>query len=234
MIWGGTWGLLWGLGGALEPGPWEVLASDQRPLEQMDRRDASRNFRRLLGIFGSAVDEYIEVAQDVIASVDIDTATGDRLDKIGAVIGLPRQGYADARYRELLKLWRLVMLPARREGAQWTGTGDNILAICRAFAPAAGTITLTNLPPYAFTLSVPGVPPEDVPLLFRFVCKALYAGVLGRAYVGSTNGSVLGSVHGPVVNEGHFSSVHGPIGNLPLLFGATFSTSGGSSSGCGG
>ena len=229
MLWGlgSSWGLgsLWGLTSTPVGDTYCKLAAEVRPLEQMDRTVGNRQFRDLLCVFGRRVDLFDHVVGQCIDAIDIDTATGEMLDFIGAQIGLAREGYDDDRYRELLKVWQLCRLPHQREEANWTGTSNNILAIARAFAPTGGQIVLTNIPPYALTLSVPGVPFADIGLLFRFICKALYAGVLGQTSAGPVNGSVWGSVHGPVINEGYWGSFYGPTGApLDLVWGATFTT----------
>jgi len=159
MKWGELWSLcsLWGLGSGTGPKEFCALA-DERILIQMDDAESNRKFRDLICIFVEGLGHFADVAQDVSLGFDVTTATGQQLDFIGAVVGLPRQGYPDARYRVFLEIQIDLILSAIREDANWTGTHNNILKIARTFVgPLAPPITLSNLPPYSFSLDVPGL-----------------------------------------------------------------------------
>jgi len=182
MKWGELWSLcsLWGLGSGTGPKEFCALA-DERILIQMDDAESNRKFRDLICIFVEGLGHFADVAQDVSLGFDVTTATGQQLDFIGAVVGLPRQGYPDARYRVFLEIQIDLILSAIREDANWTGTHNNILKIARTFVgPLAPPITLSNLPPYSFSLDVPGLVLSELLILVNFICVALYAGVLGQ------------------------------------------------------
>ena len=176
------WGLgsLWGVDSGTGPAEFCQLA-DERVLVQMDDAGGNRKFRDMLCDFAEGFGHFSDVALDVGDGFDLSTAIGEQLDMIGAVIGLPRQGFPDDRYRVFLQIQTDLVLSAAREDGNWTGTGNNILRICRTFiGPAAGTINLVNLPPYDFRLTIPGITLSELEILANFICVALYAGVLGR------------------------------------------------------
>lgn len=178
MRWGGSspWGLLSPWGGVYE----FCEIADDRVLVQMDDAPGNRKFRDLVCDFVEGLDVYAEEARLVGEAFDLDTATGVQLDAIGAVIGLPRQGFPDDRYRVFLKIQSDLLLSAARDGANWTGTVNNILTICRTFTGPGPAISLQNSPPYAFLLSIPGVAADELRILVRFICVAIYAGVYGQ------------------------------------------------------
>jgi hypothetical protein len=170
---------------------------------------------------------FNDVARDVRDAFDLSTATGDRLDKIGSVIGLPRQGFNDADYQTLLTLQTDLLRSVERGEANWTGTAESVLSIIRTFiGPAAPSIVVTNLPPYGFTLSIPTVTQAQLEILVRFICTALYMGVLGWVYFAVSTVSVWDSeTAGPAItNSGNWDSeTAGPAITTPLVWGFTIS-----------
>jgi hypothetical protein len=203
------WGLgsLWGVDSGTGPAEFCQLA-DERVLVQMDDAGGNRKFRDLICDFAEGFGHFSDVAFDVQDGFDLSTAVGVQLDMIGAVIGLPRQGFPDDRYRVFLEIQTELVLSAAREDGNWTGTGNNILRICRKFiGPAAGTINLINLPPYDFRLSIPGITIEELEILANFICVALYAGVLGRVIFIVGADSLWDSVAvGPIPDGGIWGS----------------------------
>jgi hypothetical protein len=178
----------------------------------MDDAESNRKFRDLICIFVEGLGQYADVAQDVALGFDVETALGQQLDFIGAVVGLPRQGFPDSRYRVFLKIQIDLILTAIREDANWTGTHNNILKICRDFVGgAAPTITLTNLPPYSFALDVPGLVLSELLILVNFICVALYAGVLGQVTFVLAADSLWNSDSVVVPNGGDWCSDSVPV-----------------------
>jgi len=179
---GGLWGAgsLWGI----DQDPNGVLycrLADESVLIQMDDTPLNRFFRDLLCVFAEPLGEFVTIAEQVRDAFDVDTAQGEQLDFIGVIIGLPRYGFDDERYRVFLHIQIDLILSAQRDGANWTGTHNNILKICRTFIGIGGTITLINGAPYSFVLTIPSITdPAEFNLLIGFLCKALYAGVLGQ------------------------------------------------------
>lgn len=207
--WGENWGLenFWGI-----PKTNEDLfcgLAQERVLAQMDDTPGSRNFRDLMCIFGQEFGLFMDVAVDVMGGFNLDFAIGVQLDVIGALIGLPRQGFTDIRYRTFLKIQADLLLSPFREEANWTGTHNNILTICRTFIGSGvpDPIILTNFPPYNFLLTVPGLVLSELDLLISFICRALYAGVLGQVIIVLADDSLWDSDSvGPIPDGGIWCS----------------------------
>ena len=208
------WGLsLWGLGDTWGiqalPGPDKYCTiADERVLAQMDDTPGTRNFRDMLCDFVFAMGTFEDVAIDVGEAFDVDVAQGVQLDAIGAVVGLPRQGFGDTDYRRFLNIQIDLLLSGARDEANWTGTHENILAISRTFiGVAAGPIVLINLPPYSFLLTVPTITGAEMAVLATFICKAIYAGVLGQAITILASDSLWDSdAVGPIADGGIWGS----------------------------
>ncbi len=148
--------------------------AQERVLIQMDDTVGSRQFRDLVCIYVERLGEYVTVANEISAAFGVTTAQGEQLDMIGSLIGLPRQGFEDdAVYREFLKIQIDLILAASRSEANWTGTHNNILSICRTFMGAigvGGTIVLNNFAPYSFSLSIPSITdPAEFNILIGFL-----------------------------------------------------------------
>ncbi len=178
---GNTWGTcaLWGTARCQD----EICElADERVLIQMDDTVGNRKFRDFICILVEGLGHYIDVARVVEAVFDVDTATGEQLDFIGGVVGLPRQGFPDARYRDFLKIQIDLILSSQRDEGNWTGTHNNILKIIRTFigSTPGQPIVLTNFPPYSFQVTIPGIVLSELQILINFLCVALYAAVLGQ------------------------------------------------------
>jgi hypothetical protein len=156
------WGLPWGVGfpwGIEAPDVDETCAlADDRVLVQMDDTTGNRKFRDFICNLVGPLGEYITVMRAIVEAFDIENADGEQLDFIGNVIGLKRQGFNDIRYRTFLLIQRDLILAATREDANWTGTHNNILAICRTFIGiGGGSISLVNFGMYSFALTIPSI-----------------------------------------------------------------------------
>lgn len=160
--------------------PFAQLADD-RALSQMDDEVGNRKFRDLLRELAEGPGTFRDVAMTVRSAFDRVDAFGDQLDMIGSVVGLAREGATDDRYRVLLGIQIELLLATERDGGSWTGTGENVLRISRAFLERpTGQITLRNIPPYAYLLSLPAMTVAELQRLVRFLRLARYAGVLGH------------------------------------------------------
>jgi hypothetical protein len=135
----------------------------------MGTEPAVRKFRELVCIMVEPKGTFEDVMVEVRDAFELQTAVGDQLDKLGSIVGLPRQGFADDRYRDFLNIQVALLLSYERDGADWTGTVNNVLTICRTFVGAGPVITLLNTPPYAFTLTIPGLVTSEVPILMGFL-----------------------------------------------------------------
>jgi hypothetical protein len=173
----------------------------------------------MMCIFAEAFGDFQAVAFDVRDGFDVATAVGVQQDAIGAVIGLTRQGFDDARYRTFLEIQIDLLLSAQREEANWTGTINNVLTICRKFigTGVALPIIYQGAPPYAFLLTIPGgLPVNEIRLLFQFVCKAIYAGVLGQTIFVPAGDNLYDSVNVAIPNSGIYCSVNVVIANCAV------------------
>ena len=208
--WGAPWGLAatWGL--PPTPGPAAVCdLVEDRVLVQMDDAPANRKFRDLLCDLIQDAGTFRDVCLDIVAAFDVETAQGVQLDAIGSLVGLPRQGFDDIDYRRFLNIQIDLLLSAAREDGEWTGTVPNILSIARTFiGPGiADPIIYTPAPPYAFSLTVPGVDTSQMLLLASFLCKAIYAGVLGQVTILLAGDSLWDSASvGPITDGGIWGS----------------------------
>lgn len=208
MKWGSKWGGLWGAGTPAEVTAWSALAKS-RVLYQHPRGEPHR-LVSLAGIVGTLAGENLVAVNSVIQAFALDSASGAMLDVIGRVLLTPREGASDDQYRVALAVSALYLVSSQSADSAWTGTCESVIAICRTLAPTAGTITLSNTPPYAFTLDVPGVSDPEIKQIMRAVCRGLWAGVLGMASFG-LDSLVYGSSHGPVANEAIYGSSHGTV-----------------------
>jgi hypothetical protein len=209
MRWSKRWSQLWG--GTPHPEiPVFCELVDDRVLVQMDDSEGKRNLRDYIcAVIGETTGEFNAIAKKVRDGFSIEAAQGRRLDILGDIVGLPRRGFNDVRYRLFLEIQIQLMLSPSRDDANWTGTHNNILGICRKFIGAGAVpIVLLNLPPYAYLLTVPGVLPSEMRTLASFICEATYAGVLGQTVFADT---VWGSVHGAVSGSGLWGSQAGPV-----------------------
>lgn len=212
-IWGSPWGMGFPWGG-VDPGP--VFACnlvEDRVLVQHPDGVGERQFRDWLCVFSEQAGEYLDVTADVKNAFDVDTSVGAQLDLIGGVVGLPRSGQDDARYRTLLQIQIKLLIGRLPSNPNSTGTVNNLLQICREFiggvAPPA--IVLQNAPPYSYLLTVPGVTLDELDLLTRFLCQATWAAVLGQVIFLMGVNSLWDSDHGAVAGSGIWCSSHGAV-----------------------
>lgn len=194
--------------------------ADKRVLIQVDSTIGNRDFRELICILVAPLGEYVTVLESIRDAFDVTTAQGEQLDFIGSWIGLPRQGFDDTRYKVFLQIQIDLILSAARGDANWTGTHNNILAICRTFLDGlgGGTIVLVNGAPYSFSLSIPAITdPVEFQILINFICKALYAGVLGQIIQVLAPDSLWNSEDVVVTGGGIFCSVSVVVPNCAIL-----------------
>lgn len=192
--WGGFWGLDAGTGDEAA-----VIVGHDGILSQFVENGL---FYDLIGTFAEAHGDLWDVLVDAIAAFDIDTAIGEQLDIIGRILKQPRNAYGDTFYRKILKIRGKLVL-------QSTGTGENILEICRLFIEAEpDPVVLTNSPPYTFKLSVPGTTESDLVTLIPLLREALIGGVSGVVIVILTGGAVWDSANVAVTGGGIWGSAN--------------------------
>lgn len=207
--WGSTWGLGFLWGNPEGPGPDKYCdIADGRVLAQMDDTPTTRNFRDLICELVKQMGTFEDVAIDVSEGFDVDVAQGVQLDSIGEVVGLKRQGFGDNDYRRFLNIQIDLLLGGARDESNWTGTHENILSITRTFIGTGvpDPIILINFPPYAFLLTIPNITLAEMDILTTFICKAIYAGVLGQVIVLLASDSLWNSDSVAVTDGGVWGS----------------------------
>lgn len=179
----------WGLGA-----PWGIVSPWGAPQSGADygcevaqsgilSQSAGGNFSTWICAFAEEAGSMLDVLADIVGAYSIEYAVGAQLDTIGSIIGLPRSGFADDRYRTFLLIQRDLLISAATEAGNWTGTTQNVIDICRRFiGPASGDPVVVHAAyPYSFILTVPDVATLlEMQLLASLVTKALYLGVLGQ------------------------------------------------------
>lgn len=184
--------------------------ADERVLVQMDDAETNRKFRDLMCIFAEPFGKFADVATDVQNAFDITTAEGEQLDFIGRVIGLQRSGFGDTFYRTILQI-QSTILQGQTEG-DWTGSVNQILSMVRTFigTGVAQPVEYTLVAPYGFELLIPStLTPTQIKVLFRLICRAVYAGVLGFVTFVAPGPNLWQSHHGAVANGAIWCSFHG-------------------------
>jgi hypothetical protein len=149
-----------------------------------------------------------DVALKVGAAFDIETAVGEQQDMIGSIVGLPREGASDLRYRDFLRIQTKLLLAVQRVEAEWTGTCENLLAIARAFIGPRETIS------YTFSADVGGDEIEDLAEVY-FPGEAM-----------PSNGTLVTVSSPSGVNDGVYPFIS--VGSAPhrLRFDAAFTLDG--------
>jgi hypothetical protein len=228
---GSFWGLtsFWGL----DENPFIIEVcdlADTRVLVQMDDTAGNNDFRQYICETVKPWGEYAKVLDDVKNAFDIETAAGEQLDYLGEIVGIPRREFTDDRYRTFVKIQIDLILSSARSDANWTGTTNNILTICREFLGVGPALSILNSPPYSYVLNLPALPPDEQDILFGFLCKATYAGVLGYVLTGQVTGFIWGSQSVVVPSAGIWGSQ-----NVAVPGAATWGSTtliGGDQSGC--
>lgn len=188
------------------------------------RKDEDGDLAAIMCILTEGLARAHDVAKLVQASFELETAIGNELDILGSIVGLPREGFEDARYRVFLTIQVELLLAASREDAEWTGTCENVLRIARKFiGPTANAIVLTNAPPYAYQLDVPDLVYDEAFLLVRFLKLARYACVRGIVTAVLAEDSLFGSDAVSVPDAGIWDSASVVVPGA-AIFGSVLTT----------
>lgn len=203
------WGTLWGTGF-----PWGLSGSHdtcdrvQSRVWSWTSKAPGENTRKALcawiavqtGLFDGTVEAVLD-------SFDPATATGDRLDKIGAVVGLPRRGFSDARYRLFLQIQAQILLARADDETPRPGSGEGLLRIARLFVgTGAPAITFTLTPPFSFQMTVTGVTIGEAFQLADFLGRAVDAAVYGMITFTTASNSLYASRNVAVADSGLYAS----------------------------
>lgn len=127
----------------------------------------------LVGELGEAAQELETAVWGLIAQFNIDAAAGVWLDRLGVLVGEPRDGADDAAYRTYLR--------ARIVANRSNGRIEDVIAVITAWnAGVAPAVELSVLPPANFELVVgPLIAMADLERLVRLLRATRAAGVGG-------------------------------------------------------
>jgi hypothetical protein len=165
----------------------------QRLLSWVPDLPTGDNMRLFIESLIDEIGELVVIVEQIYAAFDLDTAVGDQLDKLGAILRLPRSGFNDADYRRNIKV-RIEIIKSKFQylndigGIQTAansvgdpGSINKIITIVREFIGAVvGDIEYVLVPPYSFKLTIPGsLSVIEITQIFNFIRESIYAGVLG-------------------------------------------------------
>lgn len=199
----------------------ELAAS--RPLYQHPKDAGSKFSDGLAAEVGNIAGDEIATISDAIDSIDLASAVGVQLDRLGALLDMPRVALDDDTYRLVLQVAVQYVRSSGRIDGEWAGTCSSVISIARIMAPGAGTITLTNVPPYGFSLDVPGASVAELGVIMRLICRGLWAGVYGLASWGG-DGTVWGDETAAVSGAAPWADETAPVVD-PLVWGGVAQTS---------
>lgn len=176
---------------------------DSKLLSQFENSTNLKQYIYALLSESAVVESELENLRNAL---DIDLATGDALDKLGARVGETRQNRADAIYRIYIKGRILVNLSR--------GTVNDVLAVVRALSDTSDEISLTQYFPAHIHVEVfpetTGVLPDDA--VFDLGAAATAAGV-GFTAIRSTNNRATSLTIGAVTDYPETDAATG-VGNV--------------------
>lgn len=163
----------------------DVVWGDE-PFVASDRLLMFTRSPRLSGIvdvLGERTSDLIDAAVATCAAFDLETATGVHLDRLGAILQLPRYGYDDDRYRVLLQIQAQLVLSS-------TTTTPVILRIVELFS-GHDPLSYADAYPMGYRVSVELDDPTDAALLMQILGNATAAAYGAQVIVADAD-SVIG------------------------------------------
>ena len=159
-----------GLGPVVVPEVDHAASSAARLAEQFKR---SPNLLALLDSLAAQAQLMEQSLQDLLKLRSVATAFGAQLDVLGKIVGQPRLGFSDTKYRTYIKAKMLLNTAS--------ATTPDIYAVFRALLATTTTLQLEDQFPAGFVLRLGGVPTAalDVLNLIVFLRAARAAGVRG-------------------------------------------------------
>lgn len=151
--------------------------------------------RALGGVLSNQAQRFIDSCIAIREAFDLDTATGDRLDKIGSLLILPRYGLSDDDYRVQLKIQILLVLTS-------TATASTMIEIAELFTGNDVT-SYAEAYPMTFRVGAQVSTQDEADRLLALIGKAkggAYKGNLGVRY--RANALVCGSTVTPLGDAG--------------------------------
>tara|TARA_R110000868_G_scaffold317563_1_gene578398 strand:+ start:944 stop:1693 length:750 start_codon:yes stop_codon:yes gene_type:complete len=107
----------------------------------------SENFNKILQVFTTECDELLKVFEDLKIAFLINSAVGDQLDIIGAIVVIARDGRADEQYREAIK-FKIFLNTSN-------GRVEEIILILKTITEAT-KIVYSDHPPASYTIYTDG------------------------------------------------------------------------------
>lgn len=141
---------------------------------------AGPNARALVSIFANRVDGLLSVIDACKSAYALDLAEGAQLDVLGRVLGQPRLGLSDARYRRVLQAQAVVILSS-------SATESAIASIVEIFT-GSPAVEITEHPPLGFHVAA-NVTPADATLLASLINRARAAAY--RVHLAVIDGDTL-------------------------------------------
>ena len=122
------------------------------------------NAAGLVAAFADRVQEYVNTSELIRDAFDLDTADGDRLDKIGSIVQRPRNGLADADYLIAIEIQIQLILSS-------TASADTILEIVRLFTGVEAPEYSEHYP-MGFTVGADVASLDEGVRLLDLICQA--------------------------------------------------------------
>jgi hypothetical protein len=133
---------------------------------------SSPNFLAWLNTFFASCQALETAFQDLIYLRFLGSATADQLDKIGAIVGVARNGMSDADFTIIIQCQIQVNLSS--------GTIENLLSVVSPLLAAGETATIREYQPAAFILTLGSpVTTSQAQLIASLIKQARAAGVYG-------------------------------------------------------
>jgi hypothetical protein len=153
----------------------------------------------------SRFQEAENAAQQVATLRGIDTASGQQLDNLGALVGQQRQGMSDADYRLRIRARLLIN--------RSSGTTPELIAVFELLAPPGAVIAIRNESPATVVAAVDGAAVPNAPELNAVLQTAKAGGVRAILESSPADGSGMfiwnSSTAGQRWNEGVWGSAIG-------------------------
>lgn len=141
-----------------------------------------KNSPQLMGVINAIADMF-QLTEDAIyemyGRLDIDASEGQQLDGIGGIVGIERQGYADATYRLLIK--------GKIAENTSTGTPEDIIQIYNILTSGT-TAYIGELFPAKIFITNNGSIPAGLEFLVEQMTNNSTAAGVGLDYIGYHNG----------------------------------------------
>ena len=153
----------------------DVVTETQAQIEQSTQTKLLTQFKtqpNITNLIDGCLSQS-KVIEDELALLrtarNVDEATGDALEKLGAWVGQDRNGQADDLYRVFIK-GRIRINLSR-------GTAPDIYAVGRALFELDNGLRIQDRPPAAFDFHITEAPPTELTERIGLVAKAKAAGV---------------------------------------------------------